>query len=46
MNTLALTFSAAAAPDASVGATGASCAFSFFYPDYAYFYFYSLAGDT
>ena len=46
MNTIALTFFAATASDSSVGAAGESRAFSFFYLDYAYFYFYSLAGDT
>lgn len=46
MKTTALTSSAAAAPDASVGATGGIRAFSFFYPGYAYFSLSSLAGDT
>jgi hypothetical protein len=46
MNTLALPFAAATAPDASVGAMGILYAFSFSYLGYAYFYLFPPAGDT
>ena len=46
MNTLAPAFAEATAFDGSVDATGEQYGFAFFYPGFAYFYFYSLAGDT
>lgn len=46
MNALASTFAVPTASDDVVGASGGLYAFAFFYLGYAYFYFYSLAGDT
>jgi len=46
MNTLAPAFADATAFDGSVDATGEQYGFAFFYPGFAYFYFYSPAGDT
>jgi hypothetical protein len=46
MNILAPTFAEATAFDGSVDATGEQYGFAFFYLGFAYFYFYSLAGDT
>ena len=46
MNTLAPAFAEATAFDGSVDATGEQYGFAFFYPGFAYFYFYSLAGDS
>ena len=46
MNTIAPAFAEATVFDGSVDATGGQYGFAFFYPGFAYFYFYSLAGDT